>query len=156
VVLKGLKPGDRIVSSANFLVDSEAQLQTAIGSFAATPAAAEKTPAGQTQQMEIEMTTQPSPLRRGANTVLVQVKASDGKPVTAAEVKVTFYMPAMPAMGMAAKRVDTNLVEKEKGAYEGALQMDSGGTWNVTIVVSRGGQVLATRTLSVNATGGMG
>ena len=30
VVQKGLKPGDRIVSSANFLVDSEAQLQAAI------------------------------------------------------------------------------------------------------------------------------
>ena len=38
VVLKGLKPGDRVVSSANFLVDSEAQLQAAIGAF--TPPAA--------------------------------------------------------------------------------------------------------------------
>ena len=37
IVLKGLKAGDRIVSSANFLVDSEAQLQAAIGSFAPPP-----------------------------------------------------------------------------------------------------------------------
>ncbi len=33
IVLKGLQPGDHVVSSANFLVDSEAQLQAALGSF---------------------------------------------------------------------------------------------------------------------------
>src|SRR6185312_271358 len=37
VVLKGLKAGDRIVSSANFLVDSEAQLQSVLGSFSPLP-----------------------------------------------------------------------------------------------------------------------
>ena len=37
VVLKGLKVGERIVSSANFLVDSESQLQAAIGSFTPPP-----------------------------------------------------------------------------------------------------------------------
>ena len=37
VVLKGLRAGERVVSSANFLVDSEAQLQAAIGSFAPPP-----------------------------------------------------------------------------------------------------------------------
>ena len=34
VVLKGLKPGERVVTSANFLIDSESQLQAALGSFA--------------------------------------------------------------------------------------------------------------------------
>jgi Cu(I)/Ag(I) efflux system membrane fusion protein/cobalt-zinc-cadmium efflux system membrane fusion protein len=34
VVLKGLHAGDRIVSSANFLVDSESQLQSALGQYA--------------------------------------------------------------------------------------------------------------------------
>ena len=37
VVLAGLKLGERIVSSANFLVDSESQLQAAIGSFTPPP-----------------------------------------------------------------------------------------------------------------------
>ena len=37
VVLTGLKAGERIVSSANFLVDSESQLQAAIGSFTPPP-----------------------------------------------------------------------------------------------------------------------
>ena len=37
VVLKGLKAGERIVTSANFLIDSESQLQAAMGSFAPPP-----------------------------------------------------------------------------------------------------------------------
>src|SRR5208283_1518812 len=37
IVLSGLKPGERIVTSANFLVDSESQLQAAIGSFTPLP-----------------------------------------------------------------------------------------------------------------------
>jgi len=37
VVLKGLRAGERIVSSANFLIDSEAQLQAALGQFAPPP-----------------------------------------------------------------------------------------------------------------------
>src|SRR4029077_5092569 len=36
-VLKGVRLGETIVSSANFLVDSEAQLQAAMGSFAPLP-----------------------------------------------------------------------------------------------------------------------
>ncbi len=37
IVLNGLKAGDRIVSSANFLVDSEAQFQAAMGAFSPLP-----------------------------------------------------------------------------------------------------------------------
>jgi multidrug efflux pump subunit AcrA (membrane-fusion protein) len=37
IVLKGLEAGERIVTSANFLIDSESQLQAALGSFAPPP-----------------------------------------------------------------------------------------------------------------------
>ncbi|MGH6935863.1 MAG: efflux RND transporter periplasmic adaptor subunit, partial [Methylocella sp.] len=37
IVLKGLKAGESIVTSANFLIDSESQLQAALGSFAPPP-----------------------------------------------------------------------------------------------------------------------
>ncbi len=36
-VLKGLKAGEQIVTSANFLIDSESQLQAALGSFVPPP-----------------------------------------------------------------------------------------------------------------------
>jgi Cu(I)/Ag(I) efflux system membrane fusion protein/cobalt-zinc-cadmium efflux system membrane fusion protein len=64
-------------------------------------------------------------------------------------------MAAMPAMGMAAMNTTTKLPEKGSGMYEGSGSLDSGGTWQVTISVQKNGQVLATKQLRVNATGGM-
>lgn len=157
VVLKGLRPGDRIVSSANFLVDSEAQLQTAIGSFAPPPpgagAAAAMNATG--EQTSVDFNTDPSPPHKGANTVRVKLTGPDAKPVTGVQVSATFFMAAMPAMGMAAMRDVAALAEKGNGLYEGPLQLESGGTWQVTVVVQRGGQTIASKQLSVNATGGM-
>jgi RND family efflux transporter MFP subunit len=154
VVLKGLKEGDRIVTSANFLVDSEAQLQGAANGFAPVQAAGDNAPTPAID-MKIDLATQPSPPRKGANTVRVKLTGADGKPVAAAQVSVVFFMPAMPAMGMAASHAEANLADRGQGAYEGDLQLASGGTWNVTITVSRNGQVLASKRLSVSATGGM-
>ena len=87
IVLKGLQPGDHVVSSANFLVDSEAQLQAALGSFAppqqsATSSAAQSKASGsQAEQIKIEMTTEPSTPQKGKNTVRIKLTGADGKPV---------------------------------------------------------------------------
>jgi Cu(I)/Ag(I) efflux system membrane fusion protein/cobalt-zinc-cadmium efflux system membrane fusion protein len=69
--------------------------------------------------------------------------------------EVVFFMAAMPQMGMAAERATATLAEKGNGQYEGPLQLPSGGTFQVTVTVKRAGQVIATKQLSVNATGGM-
>ena len=152
VVLNGLKAGEKVVSSANFLVDSEAQLQAALGSFASPPQAAS---AGNANQMHIDLSTQPSPPRKGANSVRVNLTGPDGKPVSGEQVSATFFMPAMPAMGMAAERAVTTLADKGDGRYEGTLQLPSGGTWQVTLSVQRGGQTLAAKQLTLNVAGGM-
>jgi Cu(I)/Ag(I) efflux system membrane fusion protein/cobalt-zinc-cadmium efflux system membrane fusion protein len=156
VVLSGLKAGEQVVSSANFLVDSEAQLQAAMGAFApAPPQPGKAANAASAQQIHIDFGTEPSPPRNGANTVRVRLTGSDGKPIAAAQVTVTFFMPAMPAMGMAASRAAATPADKGNGLYEGPLQLESGGTWKVTVTVQRGGQTVATKQLSVDATGGM-
>jgi Cu(I)/Ag(I) efflux system membrane fusion protein/cobalt-zinc-cadmium efflux system membrane fusion protein len=157
IVLSGLKAGDKVVSSANFLVDSEAQLQAAMGSFAPLPAeqAAGASAAPPTQKIQIDLSTQPSPPRQGANAVRVKLTGSDGKPVTGAQVTAKFMMPAMPAMGMAAEHAAAALADKGNGVYEGSLQLLAGGTWQVSITVQHGGQTVATKQLSLSATGGM-
>ncbi|HUY93812.1 MAG TPA: FixH family protein [Terracidiphilus sp.] len=156
VVLKGLQAGDHIVSSANFLVDSEAQLQAALGSYSPLPQpAANGSGANAPQAMQISLTTEPSTPRKGANTVQVQLTGADGKPVTGAQVTATFSMPAMPAMGMGAMRAVATLADRGQGVYAGPLQLGSGGTWQVTIVVVRNSQTVATKQLSVTASGGM-
>jgi RND family efflux transporter MFP subunit len=158
VVKKGLAAGDVIVTSANFLIDSEAQLQAAAGAFMPPPpgagAAAAMNPAAPALAA-IEMTTDPSPPKKGRNTVRVNVKGPDGKPLVGAEVKVTFFMAAMPAMGMAAMNRTINASDQGGGLYSDEVELESGGTWQVTVTVRRQGRTLATRHLTVNATGGM-
>jgi Cu(I)/Ag(I) efflux system membrane fusion protein/cobalt-zinc-cadmium efflux system membrane fusion protein len=157
VVLQGLQAGDRIVTTANFLVDSESQLQAAIGSFAPLPpgagAAAAMNASG--PQVAIELSTKPSPVRKGANTAQVILTDAEGKPVEGAQVIATFFMPAMPAMGMAAMRTAVTLSDKGGGVYEGPLQLESGGTWQVTVTAQKNGQTIATKQFSVSTTGGM-
>ena len=108
-----------------------------------------------TPQANVELTTEPSPPRKGGNAIRVKLADTNGAPISGAEVSVTFFMPAMPAMGMAAMRTQVTLSDKGNGLYEGSAQLDSGGTWQVTVVAKKNGQTVAGKQLSVNATGGM-
>lgn len=107
------------------------------------------------ERIAVEFTTDPSPPHKGSNSVRVKLTSSDGKPVAGAGVSATFFMAPMPAMGMAAVRSDVTLHEESVGTYEGPLNLETGGTWQVTVVVKRAGQTIATKQLSVSATGGM-
>lgn len=157
VVTKGLRAGDQIVSSANFLVDSEAQLQAAIGSFAPSPPAAGEAASMNmpAQEVTVDLSSDPSPPHKGSNTVRVKLADAGSKPVTAAQVTVTFHMPAMPAMGMAAIRKAATLTDKGDGTYEAGVDLPSGGSYQVTVMVRRSGQTIASRQLTVNVAGGM-
>jgi RND family efflux transporter MFP subunit len=157
VVLKGLNAHQRVVTSANFLIDSESQLQAAAGSYVPPPpgASAAAPRPSQNAQVNIELTTDPNPPRRGNNTIRVKLTSGKGAPVTGADVSVTFYMAAMPAMGMAAMTATVKLNGMDDGVYQGAGTLRSGGTWQVTITAQKDGQSLGTKQLSVNATGGM-
>ena len=155
IVLKGVKVGEEIVTSANFLIDSESQLQAALGAFVPPPPGAGAAGAMNAPQAKAELTTEPDPPRKGGNTFRVKLTDASGAPISGADVSVTFSMPAMPAMGMAAMRTQVSLAEKGNGLYEGPGKLDSGGTWQVTILAKKNGQVVASKQLSVNATGGM-
>ena len=156
VVLKGLKAGERIVTSANFLIDSESQLAAALGSFAPPPpgvgaAAAMNAPQGAT----LDYSSNPSTPRAGSNNFRVKLTGADGAAITGAQVTVTFFMPAMPAMGMAAMRNVVTLSEKGDGNYEGPGEVQMGGTWQVTVLATKAGQTIAQKQVSVTAEGGM-
>jgi Cu(I)/Ag(I) efflux system membrane fusion protein/cobalt-zinc-cadmium efflux system membrane fusion protein len=159
VVLKGVSPHQKIVTSANFLIDSESQLQAAAGSFMPPPPGAGNAapPANATPatQANIDFTTDPNPPQKGTNTFRVKLMGQGNSPVAGADVTVTFYMAAMPAMGMAAMNTTSKLSDKGAGLYEGTASLGSGGTWQVTITAQKNGQTIAMRQLRVNATGGM-
>jgi len=104
---------------------------------------------------QIEFSTEPSTPHKGTNLYRVKLTGADGAPVPGAQVSVRSYMAGMPQMGMAAMNVLTPLFEKGGGIYEAQVNLDSGGTWQLTVTANKNGTVLATKQLSVNAEGGM-
>ena len=153
-VLDGLQHGDRVVTSAQFLIDSETNLQAAMQSMVghghATGGGGEpagQPPATQTPApggLDITFSSRPDPPRRGENTVEVTVKDAQGQPVIDATVEVSFFMPAMPSMGMPAMRSRAALPHAGGGTYRGTTEI-SAGRWDVTVTVSRAGQRLGTK-----------
>jgi membrane fusion protein, copper/silver efflux system len=159
VVLKGLKDGERIVTSANFLIDSESQLQAAIGSFVPPPpgagAAAAMNAEGAQVAANLDFSTEPSTPHEGMNLYRVRLMAGGGSPISGAQITVRSFIPAMPQMGMAAMNVVTPLTEKSAGVYEGQVNLETGGTWQVTVTATKNGAIIAMKQLSLNAEGGM-
>lgn len=155
IVTKGLKAGEQIVTSANFLIDSESQLQASLGSFVPPPPGAGAASAVNAPQANAELTSVPSPPNRGTNIFRIKLTDANGSPIAGAEVSVTFSMAAMPAMGMAAVRTPVALSDKGNGVYEGTGVLQSGGTWQTTILAKKNGQAIVNKQLSVSATGGM-
>jgi len=159
VVLKGLVAHQQIVTSANFLLDSESQLQAAAGSYTPpAPGAGQQVSAkGEPlpTSIAIDFTTDPNPAHRGSNLFRVKLNGTDGEPIPGAEVTVTFFMAAMPVMGMGAMNTTTQLSAKSLGVYEGTGVLESGGTWQVTVTVKHNGKTIGTKQLRINAEGGM-
>jgi Cu(I)/Ag(I) efflux system membrane fusion protein/cobalt-zinc-cadmium efflux system membrane fusion protein len=125
-VLEGLQHGDRVVTSAQFLIDSETNLQAAMQSMVGhghatggeggqpggqAPATQAPAPAG----LGITFSSRPDPPRTGENTFEVTVKDAQGQPVIDATVEVTFFMPAMPTMGMPAMQSRAALAQAGGG-----------------------------------------
>lgn len=159
VVLKGLEAHQRIVTSANFLLDSESQLRAAAAPNSASVTfggqATPGQPAGQQPSLAIDFTTSPNPVHKGSNAITVKVTGANGQPVAGAQVTATFLLPAMPAMGMGALTNSVQLTQKSPGVYDGTGVLESGGTWQVTVTVTQGGQVIGIKQLRVSAEGGM-
>jgi multidrug efflux pump subunit AcrA (membrane-fusion protein) len=157
-VLKGLHAGDRIVSSANFLIDSESQLQAAAGTFAPPPPGVSAAAGRQQTQgpaVSVDLTTDPNPPARGTNKLIATVKDPSGKAIAGAHVSVTFYMAAMPSMGMAATKAQANLTDQGNGTYSGKIDLESGGSWQVSISATKDGQTIAVKQFNVSASGPM-
>ncbi len=178
-VQEGLQAGDRVVTSGNFLIDSESKLMAAtnmMGSLGMGGVKMEQAQMGQMDMGDMKMeegqktkgkpsetkqekqvdgltvsvSTEPASPRIGENLIRVTVKKKDGKPVPDATVQLTYTMP-MPGMMPA-----TVLMKPGKdGAYEVKVNLGMGGQWDLTVTVQRAGQADVKETFSVTAGGGM-
>jgi hypothetical protein len=84
------------------------------------------------------------------NTIHVSLTDASGKTVSDAQVRLTFTMPAMPAMNMPEMKNGAEL--KWTGSeYTGPIQIMMAGGWNVGIEARRGNELLATAQAHINA-----
>jgi RND family efflux transporter MFP subunit len=138
-VLEGLKPGERVVSGANFIVDSESRLK---GAFAGMGEAS-KTPSslagGPTQSISAEV-LEPKAAKTGTNSIRVLVKDLSGKPITGAQVDVGLFMPQMGSM--APMRSNATLAEVGNGIYAGQIEFPIAWTWQTTVTIRKYGSVV--------------
>jgi len=179
-VQAGLEVGDRIVTSGNFLIDSESKLMAAtdmMGSLGMGGIRMEQAQMGKMDMGGMPMggpqpgpakqaakasgekkiggvtlawTMEPPSPRIGENVVRVTVKGEDSKPISDAKVELTYTMP-MPGMLPATMPMNRG----RDGTYEAKVNLGMGGQWDLTIIVQRPGQADVKETFSVVAGGGM-
>lgn len=158
-VLEGLREGDRIVTSANFLLDAESKLASASsmqammgrigmadwqmrgaheGKMEGMPGMEMGNKNGvtvaETRQMgglSLTLTTVPENPKAGDALLRLNVTDQVGKPVTNAQVVFVYTMP-MP--GMADSKVTARHIKD--GLYEGTVMFGMGGTWMVTVNIT--------------------
>jgi YtkA-like len=85
----------------------------------------------------------------------VTIRDSKGAPISDAQVTASFYMAAMPAMGMAAMRAQGTLAGQGNSTYAANIELPRGGTWSLTLTASKGGHPIATKQMDVSVSGSM-
>lgn len=178
-IQEGLDAGDKVVTSGNFLIDSESKLAAATnmmgslgmggiqmeqaqmgqmdmggmpmgGQPGATKEMAKSPSEKKAQGLTLALATDPASTRIGENLIRVTVTGEGGKPVPHATVQLTYTMP-MPGMMPATVPMKPG----KDGAYEAKVNLGMGGQWNLTVTVQRPGQAEVKETFSVTAGGGM-
>lgn len=150
-VLAGLKDGERIVTEGNFLLDSQTRISGGMsGMFGGSKEFNQQQTAPEPGHFKVSFRSDPAIPQGGAEAALhVAVEDAAGQPVTDAQVQVTFFMPAMPAMGMGEMRAAATL-NASGSEYAGRIKVPMSGTWTVAVEVSRGGQLLTNYRGSLN------
>ncbi len=165
VVLDGLTAGERVVTSGNFLLDSESKLQSATSMMSMMGAigmgdwkmesarpmemGAQTAPATPTEKkigaLRVTVSTAQESAKLGENMLRIQVKDAAGKPVTDAVVNLeyTMDMPGMMIDKAGAKHIGN-------GEYEAPVRFAMAGPWGVTVSIQRSGQAEARERFTVN------
>jgi len=147
-VIDGLKSGDRVVTNGAFLIDSQTRLTGGMaGMFGGSRSFTESAAAN---DYKTAFRIDPDPPVGGKDhTIHVAVVDPAGKPVTDAQVRLTFIMPAMPAMGMPEIRNSAELKWDGK-EFSGPFHISEAGSWNVLVEARRGNQSISVFRTSLN------
>jgi len=145
---QGLKPGERVVTGANFIVDSESRLKGAFAGMGAPSAAQTAAAASANQSVSVDI-LDPKTAKTGMNSIRLMVKDAAGKAVTGAQVDVGLFMPQMG--GMAPMSSKAMLTEAGNGVYAGHIEFPMAWTWQTTVTVRKNGIVVGVAQTNITA-----
>ncbi len=138
-IQEGLKPGEKVVTGANFIVDSESRLKGAFADMGAPSQPPAGTRGGATQAISVEV-LDPKTAKTGMNQVRLLVRDASGKPITGAQVEVGLFMPQMGTMPPMNSKGTLN--EVGNGIYQGSIEVLMAWTWQTTVTVRKNGAVV--------------
>ncbi|MFZ5906612.1 MAG: FixH family protein [Nitrospirota bacterium] len=90
----------------------------------------------------VEMRIDKNPPIVDRNILSLEIKDTNGRPVTDAKVLVNYFMPPMP--GMPPMNYKT-LAKKSGDKYVVIMDLIMSGPWNIVIKISRGGKIETVR-----------
>ena len=143
---RGLKAGERVVTGANFVVDSESRLKGAFAGMGSPFQA--PTGTGTKHDISVEV-LDPKTAKTGMNPIRLLVKDASGKPITGAQVDVGLFMPQMGSM--APMRSKATLAESGNGVYSGQIEFQMAWTWQTTVTVRKNGNVIGVAQTNITA-----
>ncbi len=147
VITGGLDEGERVVTAANFILDSESRLKGAIDAMGRpVPAEAQ---AASASTITAEVTTSPTPAKVGRNRIRAVIKDASGQPIPDAEVAIRLFMPQMT--GMAQVDVRGSLKPAGSGIYEGEVELPIAWSFDTTVTVRKGGQIVGTAQTTITS-----
>jgi RND family efflux transporter MFP subunit len=145
---QGLKPGERVVTGANFLVDSESRLKGAFAGMGSPSQAQAGTATGSKQTISVEV-LEPKTAKTGMNAIRLLVKDASGLPITGAQVDIGLFMPQMGSMAPMSSKA--TLAESGNGVYTGQIEFQMAWTWQTTVTVRKNGNVIGVAQTNITA-----
>jgi Cu(I)/Ag(I) efflux system membrane fusion protein len=145
-VLSGLSPGERIIASAGFLLDSESRLKEAMGAMAGMPGmdmgeggkkpvAAEGPREKKIGDLTLVFESQPAKPKAGETVLRLKVQDAKGNAVENAQVS---FVANMTMPGMAPSKAEGKY--QKSGFYEAKVNLGMAGSWEVAVIVQRPSQ----------------
>ncbi len=135
----GLKDGERVVTAANFILDSESRLKGAFANMGRPGENKMEKPTSAASSLKVEI-QEPKVAKVGKNDLRLTVRDASGNPVTDADVEVTLFMPQMG--NMAPMTAKAYLSHAGNGEYKGMIDIPMAWTWQTTITVKKAGKTL--------------
>lgn len=144
---KGLKADERVVTAANFILDSESRLKGVFANMGkpSEPGAATGTAAA---RLKVEF-MEPKEAKVGNNAVRLMVKDTAGQPVENAEVNLKVLMPQMGSMPPMS--TSSALQPQGGGIYVGTVEIPMAWTWEATVTVKKDGKTLGVAQSNITA-----